>query len=231
MPDPSPLDTAPLRRMTIGRLIRAAREAADRSQRDCARFIGVSAKRFAAYEDGTREPTFIELEALAHYLNVPVHALVYEESAERLPRIQINDLHTLMQLRSRVVGARLKQARMERGEPLKAAAKALGLTSGQLNAYELGRRPIGITLLERAVAYYGLRLDQLLDLGIGPIGESQLRLDQHARFDALPAEVRAFVTAPGAAPYLAFAMHLSKLPTDDLRGLAEALVAITTDEK
>ncbi|MCS6848431.1 MAG: helix-turn-helix transcriptional regulator [Anaerolineae bacterium] len=230
MPDPSPLDTAPLRRMTIGRLIRTAREAAGRSQKDCARFIGVSAKRFAAYEEGAREPTFTEIEALAHYLNVPVHALIYEEEAKRLPQVQINNLQTLMQLRLRVVGARLKQARMERGESLKAAAQAMGLTSSQLNAYELGRRPISITLLERAMAHYDLRLDRLLDLGIGPIGESQLRLEQHARFDALPDEMRAFIVAPDAAPYLAFAMHLSKLPTADLRGLTKALRKITEDE-
>ncbi|MFN4294406.1 MAG: helix-turn-helix domain-containing protein [Thermoflexales bacterium] len=229
MPDPSPLDTAPLRRMTIGRLIRAAREAAGRSQRDCARFIGVSSKRFAAYEDGTREPTFIELEALAYYLNAPVHALIYEEEAKRLPQAQVGNLQTLMQLRSRVVGARLKQARMERGESLKAAAQAMGLTGGQLNAYELGRRPIAITLLERAMAHYGLRLDQLLDLGIGPLGESQLRLERHMRFDALPDETRAFVTSPSAAPYLKLAMHLSKLSADDLRGLAKALRAIAED--
>ncbi|MFC1466497.1 MAG: helix-turn-helix domain-containing protein [Candidatus Brachytrichaceae bacterium NZ_4S206] len=229
MPDPSPLDTAPLRRMTIGRLIRTAREAAGRSQKDCARFIGVSLKRFAAYEEGTREPTFIELEALAHYLNVPVHALIYEEEAKHLPHVQVNNLQTLMQLRARVVGARLKQARMERGESLKAAAQAMGLTGGQLNAYELGRRPISITLLERAMAHYDLRLDQLLDLGIGPIGESQLRLEQHARFDALPDEVRAFVVAPATLPYLQLAMHLSKLPAADLQGLTKALRKITED--
>ncbi len=230
MPDSSSLDTAPLRRLTIGRLIRNAREAAGRSLKDCARFVGISTKRLAAYEDGTREPTFTELEALAHYLNVPVHALIYEEKAKHLPHVQVNNLQALMQLRSRVVGARLKQARMERGESLKAAAQAMGLTSSQLNGYELGRRPMAITLLERAMTHYGLSVDQLLDLGIGPIGESQLRLEQHACFDALPDEVRAFVVEPSATPYLEFAMHLSKLPTADLRGLAKALGRIAGDE-
>ncbi|MCS7054943.1 MAG: helix-turn-helix domain-containing protein [Thermoflexales bacterium] len=228
MPD-SPSDAAPPRRAVIGRLIRAAREAAGRSQKDCARFIGVSPKRFAAYEDGTHEPTFIELEALAYYLNVLPHSLIYEE-AERPPHVQVNELPALMQLRSRVVGARLKQARMERGESLKSAAQAIGVTSSQLDAYELGRRPITVTLLERAMAHYHLRLEQLLDLGIGPFGESQLRLEQHTRFDALPADVREFVAAPDSAPYLQLAMHLHKLSPSDLRGFAQALRQITQDE-
>ncbi|MCL6509608.1 MAG: transcriptional regulator [Anaerolineae bacterium] len=230
MPDSPSLDTAPLRRLTIGRLIRSAREAAGRSQKDCARFVGISVKRLAAYEEGEREPDFIELEALAHFLNVPIQALIYEEEAKRLPQVRVNNLPALMQLRARVVGARLKQARMEKGESLKEAAQAIGLTGGQLNSYELGRRPMPITLLEKAMAHFGLRVEQLLDLGIGPIGEAQLRLEQHARFDRLPEEVRAFVTDPASLSYLQLAMHLSKMPAGDLRGMAKALRQITEDE-
>jgi len=230
MPDSPSLDTTPLRRLVIGRLIRNAREAAGRTQQDCARFVGISVKRLAAYEEGEREPDFVELEALAHLLNVPVQALIYEEEARRLPQVRLDNLPALMQLRARVVGARLKQARMEKGESLKEAARAIGLTGGQLNSYELGRRPMPITLLEKAIAHFGLRLEQLLDLGIGPVGEAQLRLERHARFDRLPEEVRAFVTDPAALPYLQMAMHLSKLPVGDLRGMARVLRQITADE-
>ena len=230
MPDSPSLDTTPLRRLTIGRLIRNAREAAGRTQQDCARFAGISAKRLAAYEEGEREPDLTELEALAYFLNVPIQTLIYEEEARRLPQVRLNNLPALMQLRTRVVGARLKQARMEKGESLKEAAQAIGLTSGQLNSYELGRRPMPMTLLEKAMAHFGLCLEQLLDLGIGPIGEAQLRLEQHTRFDRLPAEVRAFVTDPASLPHLQMAMHLSKLPASDLRSMARILRQITADD-
>jgi transcriptional regulator with XRE-family HTH domain len=211
-----------LRRLTIGRLMRDAREATGRDLKSCARAIGISPQRLLAYEAGQREPTFVELEALAYYLDLPIQALLYEEPAKRI-NTKANDLPALMQLRTRVVGAKLKQARLQRGESLKAAAHALGITSSRLNSYELGRLPIPITLLERALLHFGLSLDQLLDLGIGPIGEAQLRLAQHARFDGLPEDVRAFVTSPTALPYLQFAMHLSHMPPDDLAGMARVL--------
>jgi transcriptional regulator with XRE-family HTH domain len=222
MPDSPALETALLRRLTIGRLMRDAREAAGRDPKACARAIGISPQRLLAYEAGQREPTFVELEALAYYLGLPIQALLYEEPAKRI-NAGANDLPTLMQLRARVVGARLKQARLQRGESLKATAQALGIASGRLNSYELGRLPIPITLLEKALVHFGMTLDQILDLGIGPIGEAQQRLAQHARFDGLPEDVRAFVTSPAALPYLQFAMHLSKLSLEDLAGMAKAL--------
>lgn len=231
MPDSTSLDTAPLRLLTIGQLIRAAREAADRSLRDCAQFIGISPRRLAAYENGTREPSFIELEALAHYLDVPVSALLSEEGARQLPRLQVHDLKALMQLRARVVGARLRQARLEKGESLKVAAQALGLSAGRLNGYELGLRPLPITVLERAMAHYGLSVEQLLDLGIGPLGEAQLRRQHHSRFDALPDDVRNFIGRPSSLPFLRLAMHLSTMPRQELHGLTKVLRALTDDEQ
>jgi len=226
MPDSSALDTALLRRLTIGRLMRGAREAAGRSAKDCARDLGISPQRLLAYEAGQREPSFVELEALAYYLDVPVQALLYEEAGKRVSA-KANGLPALAQLRARVVGARLKQARLQRGESLKATAQALGIASGRLNNYELGRSPLPITLLEKALLHFGMTMDQILDLGVGPIGEAQQRLAQHARFDDLPAEVRAFITAPTALPYLRVAMHLSKLPPEDLAGITKALGQLT----
>jgi len=222
MPDSPAIDAALLRRLTIGRLMRSAREAAGRSPKDCARALGISAQRLLAYEEGQREPSFAELEALAYYLDLPIQALLYEEAAKRIVT-KANDLPALAQLRTRMVGARLKQARLQRGESLKAAAQALGITSGRLNSYELGRLPIPITLLEKAVLHFGMSLEHVLDLGIGPIGEAQLRLAQHAQFDGLPQEMRAFVTSPAAQPYLQVAMHLSKMPADNLIGMARVL--------
>ena len=58
---------------TIGLLIRRARETAGRTRKDCATFIGVTAALMGKYEDGACAPSLVDLEALAHYLRIPVH--------------------------------------------------------------------------------------------------------------------------------------------------------------
>lgn len=204
-------------------LIRRAREAAGRSPRECATFLGISRAAMAAYEDGRREPTLVELEAIAHYLGAPVSRLLDENILLRSESQPPFDLKTTMQVRGHIIGARLKQARMNKGETLKQAAQAAGIKPGQLNNYELGQRQAPISALEALMAHYELTLDQLLDLGIGPIGEAQLRLQQHAHFDALPEEVRAFISDPASLSYLQAALHLSRMPKEELLSAAKVL--------
>jgi transcriptional regulator with XRE-family HTH domain len=140
------------RRKTIGLLIRRARETAGRSRKDCAAYIGVSPAQMVKYEEGSREPAFIELEALAHYLRAPVQALLDETAAEKLvaPRMGF-DIREVIRLRTHIVGTRLKQARLNKELSPKQLGEMVGIPTAQINAYELGKRPIPITELERLI--------------------------------------------------------------------------------
>ena len=106
-------------------------------------------------------------------------------------------------------------------------AESLGLTRAQLHSIEMGRRPLPVSRMLKLMEHYGIAADHLLDLGIGPVGEKQLRVMQHTRFDALPDDVKAFVTSASSLPYLQAAMHLSQLPKEQLSSAAKVLNAIS----
>lgn len=228
MPEPTSLDTSALRRIAIGSLIRGARERAGRTPRECATFMGISPKRLAEFESGAREPSLVDLELLAHYLGVPITALLSEATALPPPR-EIDDLASVAQLRARIIGVRLRQARMERRESVKDVAAATGLKASELNAFELGRRPAPITQLEKLIAHYGLAIDDLLDLGIGQLGEAQLLAKQQAAFNTLPDEVKAFAGGPDNTQFMRLAARLSQMPKDKLRAAAELLAAVSAE--
>ena len=61
-----------LRRKEIGVLLRQARTSARKTQKQCARLLGVSAESISKYEYGTKAIPFPHLELLADFLEVPV---------------------------------------------------------------------------------------------------------------------------------------------------------------
>lgn len=75
------------RKEEIGLRIRTMRKSRDMTQDDLARAIGQSPSSITMYETGRREPDFETLEALADVFNVPLIALVENESrSEERPR-------------------------------------------------------------------------------------------------------------------------------------------------
>lgn len=217
-----------LRRDKIGLLMRRARETAGRTRKDCATFLHISQAALAACEEGRRDPSLPEMEALAHYLRIPVHALLDESVSTALmaPRVNL-DVAEIIELRSHIIGARLKQARLDKGATAKALAAETGITTAKLTAYELGKRPAPITELERLAAALGLAIDDLLDVGIGPLGETQLFQRQHAQLDALPSDVREFVCDPQSLAHLRTAMRLRQMSAEEVRAAGQALLELS----
>lgn len=226
MPDSTLPDLSQLHHLAIGAQIRHARMESGRSVRDLAKLAGISSKRLAALETGETEPALSELEALAHFLNVPIDALLRDDDPATDEPGRQPDFKRMAALRQRIIGARLKQARLDRSLSITETAEALGLTRAQLHNIEMGRRPLPVSRMLKLNQYYGITVDQLLDLGIGPVGEKQLRMLQHARFDALPDDVKVFITSAASLPFLQAAMHLSQLPKEQLHSAARVLNAI-----
>jgi transcriptional regulator with XRE-family HTH domain len=218
-------DTAAARRKTIGGLIRGIREMAGRKPKDLADFVGISAPAINAIEKGEKEPTLPQLEAIAYYLRVPVHTLMGQSTLPTAEKPPAN-LEEILRLRGHIIGARLKQARMALGESIQDSASRTGLSSTNLQAYELGKKQPGVSELERLMAHFSLTLDEMLDIGVGPLGEAQLLQQQRAQFEALPDVLREFIADPANLPQLTMALRLRGLSAEQLSALADAFAVL-----
>lgn len=73
-----------LRQKLIGVQLRQARQKAEKTQKDCAERLNVSARNISEYEYGRRDIPLVELEALAEYLETPIETFLdYETEHEK----------------------------------------------------------------------------------------------------------------------------------------------------
>ena len=217
-----------VRRREIGLLIRRAREVAGKSRKEVAAYLGLSQAAITSIEEGRRETSLPQVEAIAYYLRMPVFALLDESaSAAQTTWRAVIDFEEIQNVRGHIIGVRLKQARQQKGETVRQVAQAAGLPPSRLSAYETGERPVPITELESLMGHFGLTWNDLLDVGIGPLGEAQLYHQQHAQFDALPSDVREFVADPHSLPYLRTAMRLRDFPAEQACAAGQALIELS----
>jgi transcriptional regulator with XRE-family HTH domain len=194
---------------------------------ECAEAVGASQARFEEYEFGMKSPSLPELEALTNFLNMPLDSLWQEKIVSSIDSQKSKlDIQRKIGLRQRIIGAMLRKLRMDAGISLETMADESGLPTELLTAYELGEMPIPLPHLE----LFG----KLLDHPINEFQESTATKTQKAfnqgasnEFLALPQELQTFISKPINRPYLELAQHLSELPTEKLRAIAEGILAIT----
>jgi transcriptional regulator with XRE-family HTH domain len=221
-------DTAlDVRAKMLGVLLRDARQYAGHTAKECADVLGVAPGVYNAYERGVKSPSLPELELLAYYLEVPLAHFwgqtTLSEKPEHRPPVPAP---TVTELRDRMIGARLRQARLDAKLNLKEFADEVGLSRGLLAAFEFGQKPIPLPELEVIVNRLGLSLDQMLEPQ-GVIGEWESALRLFERFKALAPDLREFVVNPVNEPYLRLAQRLSQMPAEQLRAIATGLLDIT----
>lgn len=216
-----------LRNRIIGLLLRKKREAARKALPECAAALGISVSTLKAYEEGRKTISLPELEALAYVLSVPVAELwdvdedAQPEDDRSLPLPQI------ISLRQRIVGALLRQARIEAGLSQKDLADAVSRPVSRIVAYEYGELPIPFVELEQLAERLQRPIEYFLDDSDGPLGEWRRRTVAWKRFCQLPKEVQDFVLRPSNIRYLEIAMRLAQMPAGELRAIAEGLLEIT----
>lgn len=216
-----------LRTKKLGILIRDARLASRRSTKECAAAINVSNGVFKAYEEGRKAPSLPELETLVYFLELPINHFWGSESlSDQPPRIEELDLPRLTGLRHRMIGALLRQERLDASLSMKVVAKEAGLTTSRLKKYELGERPIPLPELEILLKILGGRIETFFDQG-GPIGQWMTQQKAIQQFLELPVELQNFVCQPVNLPYLELARKLSDMSKDKLRSVAEDILDIT----
>jgi transcriptional regulator with XRE-family HTH domain len=216
-----------IRARKLGLLIRDARLASRKKIQECAAAINVTPGIFRAYEDGHRSPSLPEVEALAYFFQMPIDRFWSREviSDDEAPPRAVN-LKVLLPLRHRVVGALLRQKRMESSRSIKSLAEITGISPRKLKAFELGEKPITLPELEICLAALDARLDGFFDQS-SPIGQwlNQQRAIQE--FLNLSPELKAFVCLPVNRPYLDLANKMSQISTEKMRAIAEGLLDIT----
>jgi len=216
-----------LRTKKLGILIRDARLASRRSTKECAEAINVTNGTFKAYEEGRKAPSLPELETLVYFLELPINQFWSNESLSAVPApIEALDLPRLTELRHRMIGALLRQERMNASLSMKSVAEQSGISTRRLKKYEMGERPIPLPELEVLLKILGGRIETFFDQG-GPIGQWMSQQKAIQQFLELPLELQTFVCQPINKPYLELARKLSDLSTDKLRSVAEDLLDIT----
>lgn len=215
-----------LRNRIIGLLLRDARERAEKTKRECAAALGVSTGTITAYEEGRKAISLPEIEVLAYVLDAPVshfweHDPDFEAEEEPPP------LQEVLALRHRIVGALLRQARLEADVSQKELAEVMGCSSSRISSYEFGKRPIPLAELELLAQHLRLPLEHFLDNQEGPVGEWERQQETYERFLDLPREMQDFIALPVNIKYLEVAVKLAQMPAGGLRAIAEGLLDIT----
>jgi transcriptional regulator with XRE-family HTH domain len=216
-----------LRARKLGVLLRDARLKERMTMAECAKIIGVKRGIWRAYEEGRRSPSLPEVEMFAYAINLPVERFWSKEvvSDDASPNEVLN-LATLFGVRHRMIGALLRQRRMNASLSLKALSEQSGISTGRLRAFELGERPIPLPDLEALMAILGGQVDSLFDQ-TGPVGKWMTEQRAIQDFLQLPPEMREFVCKPVNHLYLELAIRLSGMSVDKLRSVAEGLLDIT----
>jgi len=215
-----------LRNRILGVLIRNARDRTHVSRKACADVLGVSANRFRAYEEGSQSISLPEMELLGRYLGVPLHVLRDDSAAGDATEEALPDPDIFLPLRHRIVGARLRQARLESGRTQKELAELLEHSSSIISSYEYGEKPIPVAELELVGRTLGVSLDFFFDAD-SEIGEWHHLKEEFESFAQLSPELREFILRPINRSYLELAMKLATMPAGALREIAEGLLEIT----
>jgi transcriptional regulator with XRE-family HTH domain len=216
-----------LRAKIIGALIRDARLAAQKPIEECAGIVGVSVQDFEAYELGMKAISLPELEAVAYHLHVPLdHFWDRETLVAKSDEKSQPNMIALIRLRHRMVGAMMRQARLEARISLQELAEHLGIEIPQLEAYELGMEPVPFPMLEHLSGVLNRSIREFQDQK-GPVGVWNAQQRAIHDFLALPLNIQTFITKPVNRPYLDLAVRLSEMSADKLRAVAEGLLEIT----
>ena len=216
-----------IRSKKLGVLIQSARLSGSYSIEECSEAIGISSQQFESYETGAESPSLPELEALAFYFQIPMDYFWGREVIDlNQNELKVFEKDRLMRLRNRVIGASIRQARLQAGMTALELASSADISEEQLNSYELGEEPIPLPVLEVLANGVNRTIKDFQD-NRGPIGTwiKQQRAMQH--FADLSPELQDFISKPINRPYLEIAQRLSNMSVEKLRAVAEGLLEIT----
>ncbi len=214
-----------LRSRILGVLIRDARLAARRTLEDCANLLNSTPKTVEAWELGDLAPDLAQLELLAYYLDVPISHF-WGADTLNAPSHTHHTQQEFMNLRHRMVGALLRQAREQANLTLEQVAEQSYLDVELLTSYELGETAIPMNALFVLSTIVKKNVDYFTETS-GYIGELLRIREEWKRFTELDEEVRKFAANPLNLGFMRIAMMFSQMPAETLRKVAEGMLDIT----
>lgn len=221
------LQSRVIRAKKLGLLLMDARQTSRRSLEECAQAVGITPERFQAYETGSAQPSLPEIEALAYYLDIPLEHFWGKMSlSQSKPERVLPNTPRMMHLRQRMIGAQIRQTRLNVNLTLHELAEKTNILEAILNAYENGDEPIPQPELETLAETLKMQMTDLLDKHgvVGTWRTQQLAVEEYLQ---LPQELQEFVCKPVNRPYIELARRLSQLSAEKLRAVAEGLLEIT----
>ncbi len=215
-----------LRAKMLGVLIRDARVAAARTTEDCARLLRLTPDVIEAWEYGEAVPDLPQLELLAYYLDVPVSHFWGQQTRETDPTERTHAQMEYIQLRQRMIGALLRQAREDRNLTVAEVAAAAHISDMAMMQYEVG--DVSIPMHELAVIsnIVNKNMDYFLETS-SYIGLLLQTREEWKRFTELDEDIRRFVANPRHLAFLKIAMTFGNMPVEELRKAAEGLLDIS----
>ena len=208
----------------LGVLVRDARLHANRTIAECAARLQLEDAEFSAAETGDHVLSLPHLEILALYLGVPIEHFWGTQTISRPDQTNYTEL---LLLRQKLIGAQIRQTREARGKSQTELSEEAEIPLADLTAFEAGETPISLFHLEQLGRCLNVSVSHFIDYDHGPLAAHEQVQKINRRFDALPDDVKAFVTEPVNIAYLETAMRLSEMDADRLRGIAEAILDIT----
>jgi transcriptional regulator with XRE-family HTH domain len=217
-----------LRTKIIGTHIRAARISSGKSLQECAEILGVSSQVYESYELGEALISLPELEGLAYFLKIPLDQFLSSRSKNLNKKNEHNELniHRLIDLRQRMVGAQVRQARIENKISLEEFSQQVNIEPSKLEAFELGLEAIPFAVLESICVILKRSLREFQDqhsrIGIWFTKQQAITV-----LDEMEPDLLTFISNPINRPYLELAKKISELSTNKLRTIAEGILEIT----
>jgi transcriptional regulator with XRE-family HTH domain len=225
-----------LRAHKLAALITDARLYARRTPEEACMLLGWDPYQLESLESARVAPSLPELEALAAIYAVPVdHFFGSKSLSDEMPKLRIETMNQRLQLRQRIIGAMIMQARTKQSLTREDIAILTDIDVEDLVEYELGQIPIPVTDLEDITEVMEIDLASWIDSYAIPTRATYFQAakttvpeEQSEPVDPkLPKDLAEFVTNPVNKQYLVIANKLSALPADQLRRIAESLLEIT----
>jgi len=216
-----------IRSKKLGALIRDARLKNNKTPEECAKIMQVSKLRYLDYEFGKISPSLPELEIFSYHLNITLdHFWGNTSISEMAPDLEDSDNERLLKLRHRIIGAKIRQARINADLSLEQLSQQVELPESQTEDYELGKAAIPLPELETLAKSINRPIEDFID-DQGPIGRWERQKRVHNYISEMPPDLVEFLSKPINQPYLELAQRLSEMPTEKLRSIAESLLEIT----
>lgn len=212
------------RAQILGNLIRDARLYAGLRHRDCAKVLGITEDDYKLAETGEYSVTLPDLEVLALYLKVPMG---YFWGTDQLLEAKTVNYAGMLDLRQRVIGAMLRQLRLQARQTTASLAEVLEISDDDYQAYETGSKSIPYLQLEQLCRHLDISINHFVDDQHGPLRRHQAEQRLQKIFDSLDVDMQTFLANPTNVSYLETAKTLSEMDVQRLRQVAESLLEIT----